>query len=65
MNEKKFKLRFYQLDGYEKGNLDHEEFFETREEMDDRYYDVFERDLYALNPTAWEKKDELWIRIYG
>lgn len=57
MQEKKYKLRFYKLSGHDKGNLDHEEYFCTREEMEKRYAQVFKYDLWALNPTGWEKCD--------
>lgn len=53
MKNKRFKLRFYKLSGPEKGNLDHEEYFDTYNAMWDRYAQVFRRNLYALNPTGW------------
>ena len=37
-----FKLRIYKLSGADKGNLDHEEFFSTREEMEERYKECVE-----------------------
>lgn len=61
----KYKLRVYELAGINKGNLDHEEYFETKEEMDERYSDLFEYELYNLNPTAWELVDGEWTRIRG
>lgn len=62
--EKKYKLKVYKVSGKDKGNLDHEELFETKKEMDDRY-------LYFLSyrigseplPTAWEKVDGEWERL--
>lgn len=33
----RFKLRIYKISGSDKGNLDHEEIFNTKEEMDKRY----------------------------
>lgn len=62
---KAFKLRVYKKFGVDKGNTDHEEFFLTREEMDKRYKELFIRNEYALNPTAWERHVEDWTRIEG
>lgn len=63
MGKSKYKLRFYNLSGANKGNLHHEEFFETLTEMQIRYKEVFKRDLYSLNPTGWKLIDENYIRI--
>ena len=52
-----YKLRIYKLSGADKGNLDHEELFNTKEQMD--------KDLYGLNPTAWEQKNGGWKRLEG
>ena len=49
-----YKLRFYQTSGIDKGNLDHEEFFATKEEVMLRYAEVFKKELFSLNPTIWE-----------
>ena len=57
-----YKLRIYKLSGLDKGNLDHEEFFPTRESMDKRYRELFDRNLFSLNPTAWEYQED-WERI--
>lgn len=62
---KAFKLRVYKKFGVDKGNTDHEEFFLTREEMGKRYKELFIRNEYALNPTAWERHVEDWTRIEG
>lgn len=62
---KAFKLRVYKKFGVDKGNTDHEEFFLTREEMDKRYKELFIRNEYALNPTAWERHVDDWTRIEG
>lgn len=35
-----YKLRIYKLSGVNKGNLDHEELFDTKEQMDKRYVEV-------------------------
>lgn len=63
--DKAFKLRIYKKFGTDKGNTDHEEFFSTKEEMDKRYKELFVRNDYALNPTAWERHVEDWTRIEG
>ena len=60
-----YKLRIYKLSGSDKGNLDHEEFFDTKEQMDIRYDELFKRNLYNLNPTAWEQTDNGWKRLEG
>lgn len=54
-----YKLRIYKLSGADKGNLDHEELFNTKEQMDKRYDELFKKDLYGLNPTAWEQKKKM------
>lgn len=58
-----YKLRIYKLSGANKGNLDHEEFFDTKEQMDKRYEELFKKDLYSLNPTVWEQIDGEWKRL--
>ena len=58
-----FKLRIYKLSGVNKGNLDHEEMFNTKEQMNKRYDELFKKDLYGLNPTAWEQKNGEWKRL--
>ena len=60
-----YKLRIYKLSGIDKGNLDHEEFFDTKEQMDKRYDELFKSELYGLNPTAWEQIDGKWKRLEG
>ncbi len=60
-----YKLRIYKLSGVNKGNLDHEELFDTKEKMNKRYEELFKNDLYGLNPTAWELVDEKWKRLEG
>lgn len=58
-----YKLRIYELHGADKGSLDHEEFFETEQEMIDRYDELFEYNAYGLNPTAWKQKNGGWQRL--
>ena len=60
-----YKLRIYKLSGVDKGNLDHEEFFSTKEAMETRYDELFVYENYSLNPTAWEKIDGEWKRLEG
>ena len=60
-----FKLRFYKKTGSDKGNLDHEEYFATRDGAFARYREVFVRSDYSLNPTIWEFIAGEWKRIYG
>ena len=60
-----YKLRIYKLSGVDKGNLDHEEFFSTREEMETRHNELFVYENYSLNPTAWENVDGEWKRLEG
>lgn len=57
-----YKLRIYKLFGVDKGNLDHEEFFNTKKQMDKRYDELFKRELYSLNPTTWKQIDGKWKR---
>lgn len=58
-----YKLRIYNLTGADKGNLNHEEIFDTKEQMDKRYNELFKRNLYSLNPTTWEQIDGEWKRL--
>ena len=60
-----YKLRIYKLSGSDKGNLDHEEIFDTKEQIDKRYDWLFKRELYSLNPTVWELVDGEWKRLEG
>ena len=60
-----YKLRIYKLSGSDKGNLDHEELSDTKEQMDKRYDELFNRNLYSLNPTAWKQVDGGWKRLEG
>ena len=60
-----YKLRIYKLSGADKGNLDHEEFFSTKEAMEVRYNELFMYGNYSLNPTAWENVGGEWKRLEG
>ena len=61
----KYKLRIYKTEGSNKGRLDHEEFFASFEDAKARYYELFDYNLFSLNPTIWELCDNEWIRILG
>ena len=58
--EHKYKLRIYYKSGFQKGNLKREEFFSTKESMQQR----FRPKEYALNPTAWERINGEWLRMF-
>lgn len=59
-----YKLRFYKKQkGLNQGNLDHEEFFDTKAEAVNRYKEVFDRNAYSLNPTVWVGDGENWKRL--
>lgn len=62
--ECKYKIRIYYKSGFQKGNLKREEFFSTKESMQQRYKELFKPREYALNPTAWEKVNEEWLRMF-
>ena len=59
-----YKLRFYHKQkGLNQGNLDHEEFFDTKAEAVNRYKEVFDRNAYSLNPTVWVGDGDNWKRL--
>lgn len=58
-----YKLRIYFTSGHNKGNLKKEEIFNTLQEMDGRYKELFKKELFALNPTAWKNNGTEWERI--
>lgn len=60
----KYKLRIYFKTGSDKGNLRKEEFFPTKELMQERYEQLFNPKEYALNPTTWELVGDAWLRIF-
>ena len=62
-NNKMYKLRIYKKSGHDRGNLDHEEMFDTKEEMNKRYDELFDVESYSLNPTAWELVNGKWLRL--
>lgn len=59
----RYKLRAYHISGDNKGNLEEEYFFQTKEQMDKKYNELFRYDLYNLNPTGWEWRDGKWCRM--
>lgn len=54
-----YKLRIYKMSGW----IDHEEEFNTKEEMNMRYKELFRIELGSLNPTKWKLVDGEWQRI--
>ena len=60
-----YKLKFYHKKGVNKGNLHHEEFFQTLKKLQSRYDDVFVYKDFSLNPTAWKQTLNGWERIAG
>lgn len=62
--ECKYKLRIYYKSGFQKGNLKREEFFSTKESMQQRYKELFKPKEYTLNPTAWERINGEWLRMF-
>jgi hypothetical protein len=63
--ERNYKLRIYYKSGAQKGNLKREEFFDSLDAMNKRYRELFKPKEYALNPTAWEKVNEEWLRMFN
>lgn len=61
----KYKLRVYELAGINKGNLDHEEYFETKEKMDERYEMFMSYRMGEPLPTAWKLVCDVWMRMEG
>lgn len=60
-----FKLRIYFKSGFQKGNLRKEEFFDTKAAMQQRYRELYNPKEYALNPTAYERVDNQWLRVFN
>ena len=54
-----YKLRIYNTYGSDKGNLNHEEYFATFEEMKARYNELYRRELGVYNATAWEYTEKI------
>ena len=62
--EHRYKLRIYYKSGAQKGNLKREEFFDSLDPMNKRYRELFKPKEYALNPTAWERINGEWLRMF-
>lgn len=62
-DSKEFKVRFYKIGGQDEGKLDHEEFFDTKEDAVKAFNKVFKKELFSLNPTVWKKQGKEWKRI--
>lgn len=62
--EHRYKLRIYYKSGAQKGNLKREEFFDSLDVMNKRYRELFKPKEYALNPTAWERINGEWLRMF-
>lgn len=62
--EHRYKLRIYFKSGAQKGNLKREEFFDSLNAMNKRYRELFKPEQYALNPTAWERINGEWLRMF-
>lgn len=56
----KYKLRVYKVIGA----YDHEEYFDTKEEMDIRY-EILSYRMGEPLPTAWKLVDGEWKRLEG
>lgn len=63
--ERNYKLRIYYKSGAQKGNLKREEFFDSLDAINKRYRELFKPREYALNPTAWKKVNEEWLRMFN
>lgn len=62
----KYKLRIYKKRAIDRGALEREEFFETKEEAFRRYNELFNYNDFGLNPTVWKQtKNGGWKRIAG
>lgn len=62
--ERNYKLRIYYKSGAQKGNLKREEFFDSLDAMNKIYRELFKPKEYALNPTAWERINGEWLRMF-
>lgn len=62
--EHRYKLRIYFKSGAQKGNLKREEFFDSLDAMNKRYRELFKPKEHALNPTAWERINGEWLRMF-
>lgn len=58
-----YKIRIYYTDGVKVGCLKAEEFFNSLDELKNRYKELFKYELFSLNPTAWKFVNDEYIRI--
>lgn len=58
---KKFMLKIY----YRNGDYRKSEYFETLQELHNRYKDLTGGKWASHNPTAWENVGNNWKRIMG
>ena len=74
MKTYKYKLRIYYTKGLNRGQLKKEEYFYNKESAVKRYKELFNYDLFGLNPTLWIYKGSAtysesdlngWKRIEG
>lgn len=56
-----YSLRVY----HKNGSFDHEEFFETVTQMDERYEELCANKQSSLSPTAWNRIGTEWCRLAG
>ena len=59
-----YRLVFYKKSGKDIGSQGHEEFFESKEELDTRCREVFNKKS-NFNPTAWVKTKKGYERLLG
>lgn len=60
-----YKIRIYRLHGSQKGNLEHEEFFQTKDEAISRYKELTGGTGSPQNPTLWKRNRSCWTRVEG
>ena len=63
----RYKMRIYHTKGPNKGQLDREELFNTLEDANNRYRELFNYNSFGLNPTIWRFDDDTqeYIRVKG
>lgn len=61
----RYRLRIYYKSGAQKGNLRREEFFDSYNSMNQRYRELFNPKEYDLNPTAWKRINNEWLRTFS
>lgn len=61
----KYKLKVYKNLFQIRGKFDHDEYFETKEEMDERYEKFMSYRMGEPLPTAWKLVCGVWMRMEG